>query len=52
MASKIIFCRNCDVEKQEIEQSGAFEVISCESLPDQDDVPTNLKKCKIKWKPR
>lgn len=50
MPYRIILCKNCAREKDDIESTNLFEVLSCEPLPDQDDTPEDKKKCKIKWK--
>ncbi len=50
MPSKIILCSDCAKEKKSIEENGAFVVVSCEPLPDQDGVPAHAQQCKIIWK--
>ena len=49
MGQKVIYCKNCEEKKADIETGGANKVISCEPLPDQDDVSENDRKCLIKW---
>lgn len=50
MPSKIISCSDCSKEKKEIEEGGAFVVVSCEPLPDQNGIPAHARRCKIIWK--
>ncbi len=49
MPGKPIPCMNCESEKKEIEKSGAFVVVSCTPLPNQDAVPANRRRCMISW---
>ncbi|WP_171747486.1 hypothetical protein [Vibrio sp. RE88] len=50
MPSEIIFCRDYPTKKEEIEENGAFEVISCEPLPNQESEHEEERRCKIVWK--
>lgn len=49
MLSEEIYCKECDSKKREIEENGAFDVVSCDQLPDQENVPEDQRRCKIIW---
>ena len=52
MPEQVIKCSDCDSKREEIEEGGVFEVVSCEPLEGEEDRPMSERKCKIIWRPR
>ena len=49
MPSMIIFCKDCQAKKQEIEENGVLTVINCKRLADQEHLPKDQQQCEIIW---
>ncbi len=48
-SNRVILCSECAQWRQQIEDPGDGRVISCDPLPDQDDVPENQRECLLVW---
>ena len=49
MPETTILCKDCESERQRIEESGVGNVISCEPISGQEDKPEEEKHCLLIW---